>query len=159
MSSLSLNAFRVYIVLLGVWTGSGVHDTFATHFAWYADPVAWQARPPWPGLVNPWPFSTMLLLLATLAAGIAVWRYKGPERRAGLISVFGCAIILVATLTWFVPQLGLMSAGTLTEPELVEHGRTWIVLNALRLVVLIVLMWLALISLEQFSAARRERQE
>ena len=38
-------------------------------------------------------------------------------RGRGLTSVGGCAIILVATLACFVPELGLMSSGTLSDPD------------------------------------------
>jgi len=147
MGAFGRNAFRVYVLLLGIWTGSGIHDTASTHFAWWADPVVWYARPAWAGMVNPWPFSTMLLLLATLVAGVVAWRYRGPGRKPALISLAGTALILVATLAWFVPQLGLMGSGRLDEAALVAHGRTWIVLNAARLVLLLALLWSALLAL------------
>lgn len=152
MGSFGLNAFRVYAILLGIWTGSGVHDTLSTHFAWQADPVAWEARPSWPGLVNPWPFSTMALLVATLVAAVVVWRYRGDGRRQAAISVAGCGVILVATLAWFVPELGLMASGKLADAELVSHAHTWIAANAVRLVALGGLLWLALVALGRFGA-------
>lgn len=155
MRAFGLNAFRVYTVLLGVWTGSGVHDTLSSHFAWWADPVAWYARPAWDGLANPWPFTTMALLLATLVAGVVAFRWRGPGRKAALFSLGGTALILVATLAWFVPELGLMGSGQLDAAGLISHGRTWIVLNAVRLVLLVAVLWSALLALGRFGEGTR----
>lgn len=142
-------AFRIFVLLLGIWTGSAFHETAATSFAWHADPVAWASRPAWPGLVNPWPFSTMALLLATLAAGIAAWRDRGPGRQAALVATGGTALILAATLAWFVPQLGVMfgEGGTLDDAALVARSRTWIMLNLVRFAALIALFFTALVAL------------
>lgn len=156
MRAFGRNAFRVYVVLLGIWTGSGVHDSASTHFAWWADPVAWSARPAWEGMINPWPFSTMALLLATLVAGVVAFRYRGPGRKAALFSLGGTALILVATLGWFVPQLGLMASGELDAAGLISHGRTWIALNAVRLLLLVVLFWSALLALGRFGDGPRD---
>lgn len=156
MRAFGRNAFRVYVILLGIWTGSGVHDSASNHFAWWADPVAWNARPMWEGLVNPWPFSTILLLLATIVAGVVAFRYRGAGRKAALFSLAGTALILIATLAWFVPQLGLMASGQLDEAGLISHGRTWIVLNAVRLVLLVAVFWSALLALGRFGDGSRQ---
>ena len=78
MSGFGLNAYRIFVLLLGIWTGSGIHDSVANHFAWHADPLASAARPRFEGIMNPWPFSTMLLLLATAVAGGVMWRFVVP---------------------------------------------------------------------------------
>ena len=44
-----------------------------------------------------------------------------------------------------------MSSGTLSDPDLVSHARTWIALSALRLIVLVGLLWTALIALGRFD--------
>lgn len=41
-------------------------------------------------MVNPWPFTTMALLLATIVAGVA-WRYRGAGRREALVALGGTA--------------------------------------------------------------------
>ena len=155
MRAFGRNAFRVYVILLGVWTGSGLHDSVANHAAWWADPVAWNARPTMAGMINPWPFSTILLLLATIVAAVAVFRYRGAGRKPALISLGGAALVIVATLAWFVPQLGLMGSGQLDEPALVAHAHTWITLNAVRQVILLALFWSALLALGRFGEDRR----
>ena len=154
MSGFGLNAYRIFVLLLGIWTGSGIHDSLSNHFAWHADPVGWANRPPIDGIVNPWPFSTLLLLIATIVAGIVVWRYRGAGRREAVVALAGTFLILVATLAWFVPELGLMASGKLPDPDLVSHAHTWIAANAVRLVALVGLFWLALVALGRFEARR-----
>jgi hypothetical protein len=147
MSTFGLVAFRIFVLLLGIWTGSGLHDSLSNHFAWYADPVGWAARPVVEGMVNPWPFSTMLLLVATIVAAVIMRRYRGPGRREALIAIAGTALILVATLAWFVPQLGLMGGGTLSDAQQIAHAHRWIALNAVRQLLLIALFYEGLVAL------------
>ena len=148
MSGFGLNAYRIFVLLLGIWTGSGIHDSVANHFAWHADPLAYAARPRFEGIINPWPFSTMLLLLATAVAGGVMWRYRGAGRREALIAIVGTALILVATVAWFVPELGRMFGDPpMTGVELISHSRTWISLNAVRIILLIGLFYYGLVSL------------
>ena len=156
MGAVGRTVFILFVLLLGIWTGSGFHDTVATNSGWYADPVAYANHPPLPEAINPWPISTMLLLLATLAAAVALWRHRGPGRREGLIAVAGTALVLVATLAWFVPKLGVMAGGTLSDAELVSLARIWISLNVARLLLLIGLFYYALLALTRLAPARRE---
>lgn len=155
MSRLGLAAYRIFVLLLGIWTGSGIHESIANHFAWHADPVAWANQPRVEGVINPWPFSTMLLLVATLGAAIVVWRYRGEGRNQAIAAVAGTALIILATLVWFVPELGLMNGGTLRDAELISHARTWIALNAARLIALIVLLYVGIAALS--NVTRRNR--
>ena len=154
MTGFGLNALRVFALLLGIWTGAGIHDSLSNHFAWHADPVAFAARPVLAGMVNPWPFTTMALLLATIVAGVVAWRYRGAGRREALVALGGTALIIVATLAWFVPQLGLMFGqdGSLTDAELIAHSRTWITLNAVRQLLLVILCWYVLLALGRIGA-------
>jgi hypothetical protein len=147
MSTFGLTIFRIFVLLLGIWTGAGIHDSLSNHFAWHADPVGWAARPSVEGMVNPWPFTTMLLLIATIVAAVVVRRYSGPGRREALIAIAGTALILVTTLAWFVPQLGVMGGGTLSDAEQISHAHRWIALNAVRQIVLIALFYEALVAL------------
>lgn len=153
MSAFGRSAYRLFVLLLGIWTGSGIHDSLSGHFAWYADPVGWGNRPVVEGELNPWPFSTMLLLLATLVAGAVLWRYRGPARKEAIATVAATAMILAATLAWFVPQLGLMAGGTLDDAALIAHSRTWIVLNAVRIVLLVLIFYYALIAVARLGDA------
>lgn len=142
---------------LGVWTGAGIHDSLTNHFAWYADPAAYANRPMLPGMFSPWPFTTLLLLIATIASGIAVWRYRGAGRREALVTIGGTAFILVATLAWFVPELGRMFGDPpMTGAELIGHSHNWIALNAARIVLLVVLFYYALIALGRLAGTGRE---
>jgi hypothetical protein len=147
-------AYRIFVFLLGIWTGAGIHDSLTNHFAWYADPAAYANRPTLPGMFSPWPFTTLLLLIATVAAGFAVRRYRGAGRREALTAIGGTAFILVATLAWFVPELGRMFGDPpMTGADLIGHSRTWIALNAVRIVILIVLFYLALVAVGRIGAA------
>lgn len=153
MGAFGRAAYRSFVFLLGIWTGAGIHDSLTNHFAWYADPAAYANRPTLPGMFSPWPFTTLLLLIATLAAGIAVWRYRGAGRREALVPIGGTALILAATLAWFVPELGRMFGDPpMTGAELVDHSRTWIGLNAVRIVLLIGLFYHALGTLGRMAA-------
>jgi hypothetical protein len=161
MGGFGLNAFRVFVLLLGIWTGAGIHDSISNHFAWHADPVAFAARPILAGMINPWPFTTMALMLATIAGGVATWRYRGVGRRDALVALGGAALIIIATLAWFVPQLGLMFASNsgLTEAEFIAHSRMWITLNAVRQLLLVVLFWYALLALGRIGGRAGKAHE
>ena len=153
MTAFGLGAYRLFVLLLGIWTGAGIHDSLTNHFAWHSDPVAYANRPTLPGMFSPWPFTTMLLLIATVAAGIVLWRYRGSGRREALAAVGGTAIILVATLAWFVPELGRMFGDPpMTGEELIAHSRTWIALNAVRIVALVAFFYCALVALGRVAA-------
>lgn len=156
MSAFGRTAYRIFVLLLGIWTGAGIHDSLTNHFAWHSDPVAWANRPNFEGIVNVWPFSTLLLLIATIVAGIVLWRYRGAGRREALVAIGGTAFILVVTLAWFVPELGRMFGDPpMAGVELIGHSRTWISLNAVRIVALIVLLYYALVALDRMSGASR----
>ena len=156
MSAFGRTAYRLFVLLLGIWTGSGIHDTLSSHFAWHADPVAYANRPTLPGMFSPWPFSTLLLLIATVAAGIVLWRHRGSGRREALVAIGGTALVLVATLAWFVPELGRMFGDAAIDPaELISRSRTWIGLNAVRIVLLIGLFYYGLVALERLDGESR----
>jgi hypothetical protein len=77
-------AYRIFVLLLGLWTGSGVHDSLSSHFARHADPVAYADRPTLPGTFSPWPFSALLLLIAIGGAALilaALGRIGGGSGR------------------------------------------------------------------------------
>ncbi|HEX8526341.1 hypothetical protein [Allosphingosinicella sp.] len=157
MTAFGRTAYRIFVFMLGIWTGAGIHDSLTNHFAWHADPAAYANRPTLPGMFSPWPFTTLLLLIATIAAGIVLWRYRGAGRRDALAAIGGTALILVATLAWFVPELGRMfGEPPMTGTELIAHSRTWIALNAVRIVALIALFYLALLALGRIAGADRQ---
>lgn len=152
MSAFDRTAYRIFVFLLGIWTGSGIHDSLTNHFAWYADPVAYANLPTLPGMFSPWPFTTLLLLIATIVAGIVVRRYRGAGRREALAAIGGTAFILVATLAWFVPELGRMFGDPpMTGAELIARSRTWIGLSAVRIVALLILFYYGLVALGGIS--------
>jgi uncharacterized membrane protein YhaH (DUF805 family) len=157
MGAFGRTAYRIFVFLLGIWTGAGIHDSLTNHFAWYADPAAYASRPTLPGMFSPWPFTTLLLLIATIVAGIAVRRYRGAGRREALATISGTAFILVATLAWFVPELGRMFGDPpMTGAELIGHSRTWIALNAARIVLLIALFYYGLVALGRITGTRTD---
>lgn len=148
--------FQAFIISLGIWTGAGVHESLMNHAAWWSDPVAYvRGSVLLPGRLNPWPITTAILALLTLGGLAAFARYKGEAKRA-LMIVFGAAVlVLLATGLYFVPQLGLFAPGTtLTDAEIIRHSRNWVAFNALRLVVLIGLLYYALSTLSRMAARR-----
>ena len=158
MGAFGRSAYRIFVLLLGIWTGSGIYDSLSNHFAWHADPAAYANRPTLPGMFSPWPFSTLLLLIATIVAAIVLWRYRGAGRREALAVIGGTALILVATLAWFVPELGRMFGDPpMTGAELVSHSRAWIALNAVRIVALVILFYYALVALGRIAGGSRQQ--
>lgn len=157
MGAFGRTAYRLFVLMLGIWTGAGIHDSLTNHFAWHADPVAYANRPTLPGMFSPWPFSTLLLLIATLVAGVVLWRFRGAGRREAVAAVAGTALILVVTLAWFVPELGRMFGDPpMTGADLVAHSRTWIALNAVRIVALVALFYCALVALGRIPGLSRQ---
>ena len=70
--------------------------------------------------------------------------------------VFGSTfLVLLATGLYFVPQLGLFGPDTtLTDAEIIRHSRNWVGFNAVRLVLLIGLLYYALSTLARMAARR-----
>ena len=101
--------FLIFVLLLGIWTGSGFHDTVATNYGWYADPVGHAKHPPLPGAINPWPVSTVLLLLAVLAAmfGVLVIWLNTNQYATGLaLSLFGTGFSAFVGTSYTQARLG-----------------------------------------------------
>lgn len=154
MAGRRISAVRFFALALVLWTGAGLHESISNHFGWWADPVAYAAAPSPPGLVNAWPFTTIVLLLATIAAAVCVRGYRGPGKREAVIALGGAGLVLVATLGFFVPQLGVLADPAIAPDALVAASRRWITLNMLRTVVLLILGWNALIALGRFAPER-----
>ena len=153
MSGIRLWLFRFFALVLALWTGAGLHESIGGHLGWWTHPVDWVAHPARVGEISAWPITTLILILGTLAAAWSLRGYRGPGRKEGLVAVAGSALVLVATLAFFVPQLGVMADPTLAPDALVAASHRWIVLNAIRLLVLLVLGWYALMALGHFTAA------
>lgn len=144
--------FQAFIVILGIWTGAGIHDTLMNHFAWWADPLTYvRGRVLIPGIVNPWPFTTGLLALLTLTALASFARYQGEARRAVMVILASAVVVLAATGVYFVPQLGVMNDPALTDGDLMRYSKDWIRYNAVRIVFLVGLFYCALSALSRMS--------
>jgi hypothetical protein len=150
--------FSAFILALGIWSGSGVHDSLRSHPGWWSDPVAWVRAPAGPQdalAMNPWPFTTMLLALCTLAGLAAFARYRGPGRREALVVLASVFVILVATGVYFVPTLGrLADHAALTDAQITAMSYRWMQLNIARNVVLQALIAYALLGLMRMAQAR-----
>lgn len=151
----SLVVLRIFIITLGIWLGAGCYSALGSSAAWFADPVSWARGepPPRAGSINPWPLLTILLTLSTLAATALFALYRGPGRNEVRVALGGTLLILTITFIYFVPRLGLIfgQAEALTDAQLFAHSRQWIVLNALRLVMLAALFYVALIALTRMG--------
>jgi hypothetical protein len=149
--------FQAFIVILGIWTGAGIHDTLMNHFAWWADPLGYvRGRVPAPGIVNPWPFTTGILALLTLTALAFFARYRGEARRAVMGVLVSAVVVLAVTGAYFVPQLGVMADPTITDADLLRYSKDWIRYNAARICFLVGLFYFALSTLARMSRADRE---
>lgn len=150
--------YIAFIAALGIWSGSGVYDTVRSHPGWWSDPVAWVRAPASPQealSLNPWPFTTMLLALCTLAGLAAFARYRGRGRREVLVVLACVFVILVATGVYFVPTLiKLGDPAALTDAQITAMSRTWMELNIVRNVVLQALVVYALVGLMRLAEAR-----
>ncbi len=146
--------FQAFIVILGIWTGAGVHDSVMNHFSWWQDPVAYvRGRVIIPGLVNPWPFTTAAFGLLTVTGLAAYVRYKGEAKRALVLIFGGVLLVLLVTGLYFVPRLGLFEPDTtLSDAEIISYSRDWIRYNAVRLVILIALFYYALSTLARMAS-------
>jgi hypothetical protein len=153
-----ISLYVAFIVALGIWSGSGVYDTIHGHPGWWSDPVAWVRAPVAPRdalSLNPWPFTTMLLALCTLAGLGAFARYRGAGRREVLVVLTSVFVILVATGVYFVPTLyRLGNHAALTDAQITGMSYTWMRLNIARNVVLQALMVYALVGLMRLAQAR-----
>jgi hypothetical protein len=153
-----IGLFIAFIAALGIWSGSGVYDTIRGHPGWWSDPVAWVRAPLAPRdalTLNPWPFTTMLLALCTLAGLAAFARYRGPGRREALVVLGSVFVILVATGVYFVPTLvRLGNHPALTDAQITSMSYTWMKWNIARNVVLQALIVYAMVGLMRMAQAR-----
>jgi hypothetical protein len=153
-----IGLFIAFLVALGIWSGSGVYDTIRGHPAWWSDPVAW-VRTPMSAqeamTLNPWPFTTMLLALCTLAGLAAFARYRGPGRQNALVVLGSVFLILVATGVYFVPTLiRLGNHAALTDAQITSMSYRWMQLNIARNVVLQALIVYGMMGLMRMAQAR-----
>jgi hypothetical protein len=153
-----ISLYIAFLVALGIWSGSGVYDTIRSHPGWWSDPVAWVRAPVAPQealSLNPWPFTTMLLALCTLAGLAAFARYRGLGRREVLVVLGSVFVILVATGLYFVPTLvRLGDHAALTDAQITSMSYRWMQLNLLRNVVLQALIVYGLVGLMRLAQAR-----
>jgi hypothetical protein len=158
MITIRQSIYIIFLIALSIWFGGGVFDSVSGHFAWYADPVTYvrgSAVGP-EGMVNPWPFTTAFLALATLASIAAFAFARHPGRRAVLIANSCVVLALIATGVYFVPVLIKLGDPTqLTDPEIISYSQTWIRLNLVRLVFLLLVFAYALVALMRLGTPVR----
>lgn len=155
-SNTRVSIFIAFLVALAVWFGGGVFDSLSGHPAWYADPVRVVRGSVVPeGYVNPWPLTTAVMALCTLAALAAFATYRGSGRREVLAAVLGIFAILVATGVYFVPTLmRLAQPAALSDAQITSMSLTWMRLNVIRLVLCIGLFTYGLVGLMRLAQAR-----
>lgn len=152
MDRARLLSFRLFALMLGIWTGAGVYETIYSHSGWYADPSGWLRSAAPPGAVNPWPVLTVLVALSTLAALALDWRGRAAGR-LGLVAILGALAVLAATGLYFVPSLiTLEGHAAMEQAAVAAMSRTWIRLNLVRIPVLLALFYAALAALGRHGA-------
>ncbi len=158
MSTTRQTIYIIFLIALSIWFGGGVFDSVSGHFAWYADPVSYVRGSVVPeGMVNPWPFTTAFLALATLVSIAAFAFARHPGRRAVLVANSCVVLALIATGVYFVPVLiKLGDPAQLTDPEIISYSQTWIRLNLVRLVFLLVVFAYALVALMRLGSPVRD---
>jgi hypothetical protein len=139
--------------------GAGFFSTLEHNEGWYADPTAYVDHTmtyPVPGASNPWPVLTILLLIFNLMALLAFLRYHGPGKRSAIIVFTGIFFILISTFLYFVPTLGKIfdDTGSYSMVQIISMSRTWIILNYIRLVILVLLFFVGLFALLKFKTYR-----
>lgn len=156
LSTPKLAVFIAFVVALAIWVGSGVFDSLSSHPAWYGDPVGYvRNHAPYPGTFNPWPFTTALVGLCTLAGLITFARHRGPGRREALTVFIGTLVALLATGFYFVPTLfRLADHAALTDDQIIDMSRTWMMLNVFR-----ILFVLDLLAYSQVALVRLARSQ
>ena len=148
--------FIAFLVALGIWFGSGVFDSISNHPSWYADPVRFTRGYTVPeGIVNPWPLTTALLALFTLAVLATFATYRGAGRREVLTAGLGVLAILVATGIYFVPTLmTLAEPAALSDPQIRSMSLLWIRMNVIRILLCIGLFTYGLVGLMRMAQGR-----
>jgi hypothetical protein len=139
-----LNLLITYLVILAIWLGSAFHDSFYSNYTWYMDPIThidFTTTHIVPGSLNPWPFSTMAVLIITIISFFLFRKYNGPGKREVNTSILGTFILLVITFAYFVPTLGKIfgEKGIYDAESLISMSRTWVILNVIRFIILLYL--------------------
>jgi hypothetical protein len=156
LSTPKLVLFITFVVALAIWVGSGVFDSLSSHPPWWADPAGYvRNQTPYPGTINPWPMTTALVGLCTLAGLVTFARHRGPGRREALIVFGGQFLILLATGFYFVPTLlKLANHAALTDAQIVDMSHTWMVLNTVRIVVVLTLLAYSQVALLRLASSQ-----
>ncbi|WP_420128086.1 anthrone oxygenase family protein [Longimicrobium sp.] len=158
LSRTRISIFITFLVALAVWVGGGVFDSISSHPAWYANPATYvRGTVVTEGTINPWPFTTAVMALCTLAVLAAFARYRGPGRREVLAAALGTFVILVATGVYFVPTLmRLADHAALSDAQIASMSRMWMGLNVIRIILVLALFVYGLIGLMRMGQPRLE---
>ncbi len=163
MGKVRITIYRVFLLILAVWVGGGVFDSIASHPAWMTDPVGWvRGASIQAGSTNPWPSTTVLMMLATVAGLIAFWRGGPAGGREARIILAILAVVLVATMAWFVPTLGVLfgpGAADLSDERIISLSRLWTGLNLVRIVILVGVLYYGLIILGRMAKGPSAKDE
>jgi hypothetical protein len=151
-----LVVYILFLFFLAIWLGSAFHDSISTNLAWYQDPITHInhiTNHPVPGAVNTWVISTALLSLISITAFVFFIRYKGKGRMEVLSVISITLIILLSTFLYFVPTLIKIfdETSSYNNEELISLSHQWVVLNAIRLFLLMILFIVGLVGLVKIA--------
>ncbi len=142
-----INFYITYLLFLAIWLGSAFHSKFSTNYTWYVDPITHINHTTeyiTPGIINPWPFSTMLLLIFTIIALFMFKNYNGLGKKEVMISLIGTLVILAITFIYFVPTLGKIFGDNnqYNNQSLIKMSRMWVILSFVRFIIIVFLfLW------------------
>lgn len=156
LTKTKIGFYITYLFFLAIWLGAAFHDSFSTNYTWYTDPLTYinhTTQHNTPGALNPWPFSTAVLLLLSIIAFFLFIKYAGPGKKEVTISIVGTFAIIAITMIYFVPTLGKIFGNTnqYDNGSLIAMSRTWVLLNITRFVFLSFLFIIGLRGLQKFK--------
>ena len=159
MTAFKLLFFKLYLFVLSLWMGALVYTALAENEAWYADPIGYIEHVtsyPVPGASNPMWILMLFVTVCTLLCSIVFFLYQGPGKKTAYISLSATVFLLLATYFYFQPEYEtLFDVLYNFNPQVVSMSRTWIVLNYIRIILLMITFFIGLIALAKFRTVKK----
>ncbi len=141
----------IFVIVLGIELGAGLYETLVVLPTWTPNPLASYRHsvelPQYAITAGPrfWMFQTPFLGLVALITIITGLRTDPEHRKWRMLGAGLALLVVVATLTWFVPNLlSLIGEGVtkMSADQITSVTNLWVRLNWVR-VVMYSAAWLA----------------